>query len=185
MRQRQFLWGRWLLRTLLAEITGLTPAELRFKLQPNGRPFLADWPQVQFSLSHADTQVWAAVGSGALGVDVERVRPERAVMALARRYFSPEEYAALQCLHPKAQATQFYVLWTRKEALAKASGAGLSATLQVAVLQDSLAWREAQWQFHRLTAPNNLYIASLVSVDAPAEMRMLTDWHISTEPPHS
>jgi 4'-phosphopantetheinyl transferase len=64
--------------------------------------------------------------AGHVGVDVEactrRVRP----LPIARRYFAPEEAAALEALPPGARTQAFLHLWCAKEAVLKACGHGLA-----------------------------------------------------------
>src|SRR5262249_54443132 len=61
-----------------------------------------------------------------VGVDVERVRVLRDMPALVRSCFAAEEQAEFWSL-PAAQRTRaFFTGWTRKEALLKATGEGLS-----------------------------------------------------------
>ncbi len=100
--------------------------------QPNGRPYFTDLP-VTFSLSHSEQLVVCAVcrteGTAApppsIGVDTESLS-RIALMdyrALCRRYATGAER---QVYLPEPSAEQFLRLWTRKEALLKQTGKGLS-----------------------------------------------------------
>lgn len=160
LRQRQFLWGRIALRQALAEVTGLAPMQLSLAYQADGKPYLANAPHLHFSLSHTDLQVWVAVDILPVGIDGERVRPGRDVLAIARRTWPAAEQAALQETPPDARLLRFYTLWTRKEALAKASGRGLMAVLAVDVTQETVDWADRHWHFHNLAAPE-AYVATV------------------------
>ncbi|MCG8672356.1 MAG: 4'-phosphopantetheinyl transferase superfamily protein [Pseudomonadales bacterium] len=51
-------------------------------------------------------------------------------MDIARRYFSAQEVAALECTAPERQTERFYEYWTLKESYVKARGLGLSVPLK-------------------------------------------------------
>ncbi|MBG6104527.1 4'-phosphopantetheinyl transferase [Micromonospora vinacea] len=68
--------------------------------------------------------VVAARRAGAVGVDVERIRPLPA-LALARRWFPPTELAWLGDRPEAGRTVDFLRLWTAKEAVGKALGRGL------------------------------------------------------------
>ncbi|TWJ21679.1 phosphopantetheine--protein transferase-like protein [Micromonospora endolithica] len=70
--------------------------------------------------------VVAARPRGPVGVDVERVRPLPAV-ALARRWYAPDEAAHLAGRPAGDRESGFLRLWTAKEAVGKALGVGLRA----------------------------------------------------------
>ena len=73
------------------------------------------------SLSHCRDLLAAALSSIDVGVDIEWPRP-RACVAQAQRLFTAAETQYLRGLPQTAQQTVFYILWTLKEAIAKAAG---------------------------------------------------------------
>ena len=64
-----------------------------------------------------------------VGIDIEHIEPERTSIAVAERFFSPGELAALRNLPKADQDIGFFTCWTRKEAYIKARGEGLSIPL--------------------------------------------------------
>jgi len=80
------------------------------------------------SLSHSGPWIVAAVGRGGpVGVDVERLQPNRPLDHLSQRFFPPEEHAWLAEFPEAERANLFYALWTAKEALFKALGMPVGA----------------------------------------------------------
>ena len=63
----------------------------------------------------------------AVGVDIERVRPDIAAEALAERYLPAGEAARLSALPPALRVEAFTRAWVRQEAYLKALGLGLAA----------------------------------------------------------
>lgn len=111
-------------RALSARLPGTPPAAWRIERAPGGRPRLAGGgPGI--SLAHARGLVACALApTEALGVDAEA--PACAIPeALEEAALHPAERAALAALPGEARARAFLRLWTLKEALLKASGAGL------------------------------------------------------------
>lgn len=114
------------LRHHLGEITGRDPTDLRFTYGAQGKPSLADGPF--FNLSHSGDLACLAVHDTIdLGVDIEVHRFVED--GLAERFFSLTENRALQSLAPEKRVAGFFRCWTRKEAVIKALGGGLSIPL--------------------------------------------------------
>ena len=100
---------------------------LTFTYGPQGKPRLPEGAP-QFSLSHAGDYVLCALGPCEVGCDIEKIGP--ADLALARRFFCPEEAAAIAGgPTPQAQSVLFYRYWTLKESFLKVTGQGLSLPL--------------------------------------------------------
>ena len=87
----------------------------------HGKPYLPHGPH--FSLSHAGELAVLAVSDAPVGVDVEKPRP--VTNAVARRVLQEEER---QWMGHDPQY-RFFWLWTRKEAVIKCCGRGLSLAM--------------------------------------------------------
>jgi 4'-phosphopantetheinyl transferase len=131
--RRRYLVGRGLLRLLLGRYLELPPYQLRFDYTPFGKPHLAAefaHRSLQFNVSHSGKLLLIAIAAGrALGVDVEQVRADVEVGAIAAHFFSTSEQGALGKLATALQVDAFFNCWTRKEAYIKAKGDGLSLPL--------------------------------------------------------
>jgi 4'-phosphopantetheinyl transferase len=118
------------LRRVLALYLGEAPEQIALSRDERGKPRLAAEPErLAFNLSHSGDLSLVAISRGReVGVDVERVKPGRDLVAIAERALVPEE-AALVCAAAEPERTRlFYELWTRHEARLKCLGLGLTGT---------------------------------------------------------
>lgn len=123
------------------------PSGLQPSLQPDALPLSSSIPP-DISFSHAPGSpglTAVALGLGCrVGVDVEPLSTHFPPPMCAR-IFSAAEMA-----HPLADPVR---LWTRKEALLKADGRGLSMDLaQLDVLEDWVELEGAAWRLHQVDA---------------------------------
>ena len=112
-----------------AKHAGVDPAAVAVERDKNGRPVLTGLPAgYACSLSYGAAGPIIALGCGVrLGVDGEALDNSRAWRSLAKEYFCTGEIDVLaRCADEEAEREMFYRFWTRKEALAKASGRGVN-----------------------------------------------------------
>ena len=127
--RRRFIVSHIATRLILASYTALGPAELLFKYNAYGKPFLAIHNPLLFNISHTEEMALCAVSDVAeLGVDIEKTQPIN-YYEVAKRFFSAKECELLANLAPNLQQEGFFCCWTRKEAYIKAKGLGLSLPL--------------------------------------------------------
>jgi 4'-phosphopantetheinyl transferase len=132
--RRWYTAARTALRGILGAYLGLEPAAVPIEIAPLGRPRLAasgaqdgSGPALEFNLSHCDALALVAVARrGPLGVDVEQVRGMDDALALAQRHFVADEIERVAQAAGAARDAAFFTCWTRKEAVLKSTGAGLS-----------------------------------------------------------
>ena len=169
----RFLAGCALAKTALARYTGLRPADVRFDRtcgqcgEPHGKP-LIEGGVLEHSVAHSGDLVAVAVARTPVGVDVEQLdgRPHPLgggdPEALARLVLSTAERAALAAVPPADRARAFLVAWTRKEAVTKATGDGLSAAFSdVVVAVGGGPPRLVSWPY-----PRSVHSVSLLDLDA-------------------
>lgn len=127
-RSRFILAHGWL-RMWLAERLGADPAGIMIKRGPFGKPFV-EHPTLQFNLSDTKDAVLLAMTDGpAIGADVETMTRRVDHAAVSAHYFTAREDAGIgMAADPKRR---FLELWTRKEAVLKASGVGIMDDLHV------------------------------------------------------
>lgn len=127
----RFLASHAALRIILGGILGASPESLAFAISPTGRPSLAGWDAVplDFNLSHSGDHALVAVSTTTrIGVDIEAHRPLPDALRIAHAHFHRREVVALEAAGPSREAA-FFAIWTAKEAVVKATGAGLSRPL--------------------------------------------------------
>jgi 4'-phosphopantetheinyl transferase len=130
-RQRQcYIRSHAALRLLLGRYLMTAPDAIAIVADTHGRPMLAARAgDLEFNLSHSGDAVLVGVSLHPLGVDIELVRDVPDFLEIAKRHFAPSEVEELLRLAPEQRCESFYVTWTRKEALVKALGLGLSFPL--------------------------------------------------------
>lgn len=113
------------LARLLCAYAGLTRAPV-IERAAHGKPFAPELPDLDFNLSHAGAHALLAFArEQALGIDLEHDERRVSLPEVARRFFAPAEAKALERLPVEQRQSAFLELWTRKEAVLKALGAGL------------------------------------------------------------
>ncbi|MCL4401055.1 MAG: 4'-phosphopantetheinyl transferase superfamily protein [Acidobacteria bacterium] len=110
------------MRRILGSCLGIDPALVPLERSAKGKPILAEpYARLKFNMAHSGEAGLYAVGFGReIGVDIERVRPIREAEGIANRFFSPAERSLLD-----GTPESFFAVWTRKEALLKATGEGI------------------------------------------------------------
>ena len=127
--RRRYVVRRAWVRTLLARRLGCTPDAVPIAVAEHGKPFVMD-SDLRFNLSRSGPMALCVLADGAeLGCDLERRDATLDHPGIARQFFSPREQAALQALPPARRLDGFFNGWTRKEAFVKATGCGLSLSL--------------------------------------------------------
>jgi phosphopantetheinyl transferase len=157
--------GRATIRLLGAQASGRRPASLAITISEAGKPQFDDFRDLNVSVAHSGrVVVVAACPSAAVGVDIE---PALATAydprQLARRLFAESEVASLQDVADAEVADWFSTVWTIKESVGKALGAGMIPALSGAVTERradgfalSAVWSgppAESWTLHQLRAP--------------------------------
>ena len=125
---------RFYLRLLLGAYLGLPGKDVHINRRIKGRPELdvsQSKGELDFSVARSNCCYLIGISSGPIiGVDLERAeRRSGNPLALARRYFSREETAALSSLGEAQLQRAFMHTWACKEAMVKASGMGIANQL--------------------------------------------------------
>lgn len=181
------------MRLILGAYAGIAPDGLVFIVNEFGKPELVDAQAVgphgrlRFNLSHTKGLTLLAVCLDSdLGVDVEAVRSMSDFEDIAESHFSRREIASLRAVDPSDRQRAFFRCWTRKEALLKAHGRGLSIPLDsfaVSLTAEErpalLEYREgpeetSRWSLFSLDLGRE-FVAALAIKRADWQIRLL-DW---------
>ncbi|EMC00459.1 4'-phosphopantetheinyl transferase family protein [Streptococcus mutans] len=120
-RQRSLL-GHLLSRYAIIQEYALTNKEIQIRRHAYGKPYIKDYSQIHYNISHSGEWVVVAIGKSPIGIDVENRREDwdligEQVFSESEKYWSQNSY--------KRKA----ILWTIKEAYVKYLGIGLSKSL--------------------------------------------------------
>jgi phosphopantetheinyl transferase len=125
-RRRGFVGGRTVVRRLLCRGDGHTPEE--WVDSGAGKPRAPG--HFHFNLSHTASSLGLAVdAAGPIGIDIESFARLNDVDGLIEMSAHPAEVAVLRAVDGRQLESEFLRCWTRKEALLKASGLGVTRTL--------------------------------------------------------
>lgn len=125
---KRFAIGRAVLRMILGRYLSIQPEAISFQHNEFGKPTL-DGPDLYFNMSKsAGRATYAISRNRQIGVDIEHIRDIPQMDQIAQRFFSKSENELLNAQPDSTKKEFFFQLWSRKEALAKAVGTGLSKT---------------------------------------------------------
>jgi 4'-phosphopantetheinyl transferase len=177
--RRGFVGGRYLIRSVLAVLAAVEPRSLELEAGPHGKLFLVGHEElaVSFNLSHSgDLVALALVRGRRLGIDIEAERPLTDAALLARRILGPRERALFDAVPETERGAALLAAWTRKEAVLKAIGTGISGgltSIEVLADIDGYAARytgepSARWSVRALSMAPGFHGAIAIEGQAPS-----------------
>ncbi|MBS1947347.1 MAG: 4'-phosphopantetheinyl transferase superfamily protein [Bacteroidetes bacterium] len=122
--------SRIALRLLLSGYAKYPAAGLEFSEGQNKKPFLrnSNACNLYYNISHSGGLVLIAVSGSDVGVDVEKMSPDFSFNEVLEKNFSMQEIDFIE--KSASPYKNFYLLWTRKEALLKATSKGIGDALK-------------------------------------------------------
>ncbi|QHS56283.1 4'-phosphopantetheinyl transferase superfamily protein [Mucilaginibacter sp. 14171R-50] len=166
----RFIISRGVQRILLGSYLNRPPAGLQFVLGENKKPHLVsrEGNIIHYNLSHSGDWILMAVATLPVGADVEYVDDAFPYHDILPDNFSPDEIAYIGQGNP----ARFFTLWTRKEAILKATGQGLGEHLAVTPslngeypLPKGLSGADENWQLNTFPVHDN-YTGSVAVANA-------------------
>ncbi len=118
----------------LLELSGAAQDDISICRTSGGKPYFTS-SELFFSISHSEDTVAVALSDTPVGIDLEFVDERRDFISLSRRFFAPDEHKAIS--ESNSPTEDFFALWTKKEALAKITGEGLTAICRADGLDES------------------------------------------------
>jgi 4'-phosphopantetheinyl transferase len=173
----RFATVRLALREQLARRLGIEAHAVRFNLDANRRPHLADCVTLDFNVSHGGAHGLIAMSPcRRVGVDIEQCSDKFDWRSIASLTLDASEAAWLEQLDLPQQFAAFYDAWVAKEALVKTTGVGITRGLQhLTVLpRDSAEVRL------RNQIPDDMREIAAQWVAAPASYAACLAWSLTT-----
>ncbi len=153
--------ARGLLRQCLKR-RGIAFSEADILKGSHGKPYLPEYPEICFNVSHAEGIAACIVSDRECGIDCEPVRQYRP--NVMRRTFSESEISLIENAPEETRDLLFLRLWTLKEAYVKAIGTGLSFPMREA----EFGFRDGRiitdidgFMFRQYTAKNEGFVISV------------------------
>ena len=167
-RETEHEQGLLLLRRALREQYGIDGGDGR---KPDliegahGKPYLREYPQIQFNISHCMGLAVLAVGDCSVGIDVEYVRPYRE--PLLKRVLSEAELRQMEAAGEAGREELFFRFWTLKESCVKAMGCGITVPLQDISFHigddGGITCEKTGWKFHQWILTGGYVLSACVS----------------------
>ena len=127
-KNKRLCMSAWLVLMYALEEEGVDNQNIRLSYGKYGKPYLTDYPDLFFNLSHSGNRVMCAVSDREVGCDVQQIKTYD--RKLAERFFCPEECQHIAAAGAEERDVLFFRYWTLKESFIKNLGRGLSLPLQ-------------------------------------------------------
>ena len=114
-------FAKTLVKQKAAKILHSTPEKLEFKTSENGKPYIENYSDFNFNISHTSGAIAIAISDSPVGIDIEKIR--KADFRVAKRFFTEKENEYIKAQNSD---TRFFEIWTAKEAYFKCIGTGIT-----------------------------------------------------------
>lgn len=181
----QFIVRRSILKQIIAKYLEIDPKNLLFGYNLFGKPHLINDSlkhSLKFNMSYSNNMALYAISYEIeVGIDIEFIQKDIEFQQIIDRFFSPNEIEYLRNINIDKRKEEFFKIWTRKEAVLKALGKGVSIPLQmvnVAYNRSNFIFRihndgnhgeKSSWNVQDLLPANN-YIASIAKEESDSEI---------------
>ncbi len=89
--------------------------------EKNGKPYISNYENIHFNMSHASRMVACAISNEEIGIDIEKIDP-LIDMKIAQTFFYNSEYDNIK--KSDNRVDQFFKYWVLKESYMKYTGLG-------------------------------------------------------------
>lgn len=168
--RERYISSKFFLRTLLSEFLALPPSGLRYHTTANKKPGIEG---VSFNVSHSGNHILIAIGPAPVGIDLERINRDFNFESVLDSSFSQKEILYIKKEDP---LLNFFTLWTRKEALLKASGEGLTDKLDLVPSLQQLVERGAySFRLNSFKMTDDYVFSLALAADQPEPVYLTYD----------
>lgn len=116
------LIGEILAKVVIKKTFGIDISQQEFAYTEHGKPYLPDYPDVHFNISHSGEYVVCGVSDKPIGVDIQKIGEYN--YDVAKRVCNEKELVQIE--NSLNKASEFTKLWTQKEAVLKMHGIGIA-----------------------------------------------------------
>ncbi|PKN89222.1 MAG: hypothetical protein CVU51_01225 [Deltaproteobacteria bacterium HGW-Deltaproteobacteria-1] len=131
--RNRYIKGHFMLRSLIGMYLDIDFYDQEFHANRYGKPAMQTFHEnnsIHFNISNSENiYVCAFREKGEIGIDIERIHDLPDMDQIVERFFSFDEKKVFRSLQEQNRKHTFFRYWTRKEALLKAMGVGLSFPL--------------------------------------------------------
>jgi len=164
-----YLVRKYYLRRILSCFGVEAPQKIQFSRIGNKKPTLK---YIQFNVSHSNAYAVIVVSSKPVGVDIEYIDDGFEFDSVLNTCFDDDEKTYVAEADTRLR---FYSLWTRKEALLKVTGEGLTDNLSSVRCLEKDVFRNGEvYQLNTLYFPDR-YLLSLATASQTENHKF---WHI-------
>ena len=121
------LLGDILTRIKICEATKLSNDQLEFSANIYGKPFLVNFPNIHYNISHSSRYIACALSDVPVGIDIEQLKSFNS--KIANRFFAFDEAAYIEGAQGCQKMRRFFEVWSKKESRIKWEGKGLHIPL--------------------------------------------------------
>lgn len=168
-----YIVGKYFLRKTLSRFLNQAPEAIEFSTSVNKKPCVTG---VEFNLSRSADMVAVALSAMPIGIDTEFIQEGFSYDMMLNDCFSKAEQSMIK--NENHSLSTFYTLWTRKEALLKASGKGLNSDYsldQIEVIQSDPLLHHG---YSYLLTSSVLFDQYVLSVARNSSSEKIHYWHI-------
>lgn len=123
------LIGEILIRNIIREELSIRNEQVIFSKNQYGKPYMKEYPQFNFNISHSGDFVVVAIDDKPIGIDIEEIK-HIDYKEISERFFSVNEFNYIVNENSDIGLYNFYEIWTLKESYIKCCGKGLSIPLK-------------------------------------------------------
>lgn len=162
--KNSFKVRRSVLKTLIARFLAIPTDEVVFNTYNNKKkPHIEG---IHFNTSHSHDLSLIAISKAIIGVDIEFEQPNFDFTEVAPTALTEDEQAFIN--HNSNPISNFYTVWTRKEALLKASGEGLVDQLnQMSTMRREVSRYNYKYRLLSLKTDQNYSISIAINQEEP------------------
>jgi 4'-phosphopantetheinyl transferase len=117
------VYAEALVRALICRSLNVKNSAIALSKNEFGKPYIKGNTDIHFNISHTRNALAVGVSDEPIGVDIERIR--EVDLNIAKRVFTENELSYVY-EEESGKDLRFFNIWTKKEAVAKRAGKGLS-----------------------------------------------------------